>query len=93
MVAVGYTGGYTSLYSPAVSSTTIKVPSDLRDRINAAAAERGTTASGLIETLLENHLRQQRMAAFGRAIRGADEGYWEEFREWDTAGTADLDEH
>ena len=64
--------------------TTIKVPVSLRDRINQDARERGVTAAGLIETLLENYERGRRMEAFGRAQRGASEEYWDEFSEWDT---------
>lgn len=66
-------------------ATTIKVPVELRDRINRGAAERGTTAAGLIEDLLDRYERGQRMAAFGRAVRSADDEYWDEFREWDTS--------
>lgn len=63
--------------------TTIKVSSELRDRINRDAQERGVTAAGLIERLLDAHERCQRMEAFGRAFRGADATYWDEFRSWD----------
>jgi len=41
------------------------------------------TASQLIEVLLEDHERRQRMEAFGRAVRSADEGYRDEFLDWD----------
>ena len=44
---------------------------------------RGVTASQLIEVLLEDHERRQRMEAFGRAVRSADEGYRDEFLDWD----------
>lgn len=64
-------------------ATTIKVPEELRDRINHGARERGMTAAGLIEKLLDAHERRQRMEAFGRAFRGADASYWDEFRSWD----------
>lgn len=63
--------------------TTIKVSAELRDRINRDARERGLTAAGLIERLLDAHDRRQRMDAFGRAFRGADSTYWDEFRSWD----------
>lgn len=66
-------------------ATTIKVPSELRDRINRDAQERGVTAAGLIEGLLDGHERRTRMESFGRAFRGADQEYWDEFREWDVA--------
>ncbi|PNL17123.1 toxin-antitoxin system protein [Micrococcus sp. FDAARGOS_333] len=64
---------------------TIKVSSGLRDRINADARERGVTAAGLIEQLLDDYERRRRMEAFGFAVRGADDEYWDEFREWDVA--------
>lgn len=63
--------------------TTIKVPAELRDRINREARERGITAAGFIEGLLDGYERRRRMEAFGRAFRGADRAYWDEFREWD----------
>lgn len=66
-------------------ATTIKVPSELRDRINHDAQERGVSAAGFIEGLLDGYERRRRMESFGRAVRGADENYWDEFREWDVA--------
>jgi len=64
-------------------ATTIKVSIELRDRINRDAQERGVTAAGLIEGLLDGHDRRTRMESFGRAIRGANQEYWDEFRQWD----------
>lgn len=64
-------------------NATIKVSPELRDRINRDAQERSLTAAGLIEKLLDAHERRQRMEAFGRAFRGADATYWDEFRIWD----------
>lgn len=66
-----------------MTSTTIKVPVELRDRINRDARQRGVTAAALIEGLLDASERRQRMEAFGRAVRGADATYWDEFRAWD----------
>jgi hypothetical protein len=68
-----------------MTTTTIKVPVELRDRINQDARERGVTAAGLIEGLLDAYERRQRMEAFGRAFTGADVSYWDEFRTWDVA--------
>lgn len=65
--------------------TTIKVPAELRDRINRDAQERGLPAAGLIESLLDAYERRRRMESFGRAFRGADAEYWDEFRSWDLA--------
>lgn len=64
-------------------ATTIKVPAELRDRVNRAARERGTTAAGLIAGLVDGYERRGRMEAFGRAFRSADREYWDEFRAWD----------
>ncbi len=47
-------------------ATTLKVSEDLRDRINHDAKERGVTAAGLIEGLLDAHERRERMESFGR---------------------------
>lgn len=66
-------------------ATSIKVSEELRDRINRDAQERGLTAAGLIERLLDAHERRQRMEAFGRAVRRADADYWEESRAWDVS--------
>ena len=66
-------------------ATTIKVPVELRDRINRDAQEQGVTAAGLIEKLLDGYERRRRMEAFGRAFRDADQDYRDEFREWDVA--------
>ena len=64
-------------------TTTIKVPVELRDRIKREAQEQGLSAAGLIEKLLDGYERRRRMEAFGRAFRGADQEYRDEFREWD----------
>lgn len=64
-------------------ATTIKVPVELRDRINRDARERGLTAAGFIEGLVDGNERRRRMESFGRAFRSADGGCWDEFREWD----------
>lgn len=64
-------------------ATTIKVSEELRDRINRDAAEHGVTAARLIENLLDAYERRSRMESFGRAFRGADEAYWDEFHAWD----------
>ncbi|BDZ57054.1 MULTISPECIES: ribbon-helix-helix protein [Barrientosiimonas] len=66
-------------------AATIKVSEELRDRINRDAQERGVTAAGLIERLLDAHERRQRMAAVGRAARSADADYWDEAHAWDVA--------
>ncbi|MBB2957097.1 toxin-antitoxin system protein [Pseudoclavibacter helvolus] len=64
-------------------ATTIKVSEQLRDRINRDAKERGMTAAGLIEGLLDGYERRRRMEAFGRVVRGASDDYWDQLRNWD----------
>ena len=65
--------------------TTIKVTTELRDRINDDARATGVSAAGLIERLLDAYERRRRMDAFGRSFSAADGGYWDEFHEWDIA--------
>lgn len=74
-----------------MAMTTIKVPSELRDRINRGAKERGVPAARLIENLLDAYDRRRRMTAFGEAFRGADAEYWDEFATWDIATVNGLD--
>ena len=66
-----------------MTSTTVKVSTELRNRINHEAQARGTTAASFIEIMLDDYVRRQRMEAFGAAIRGADQTYWDEFHNWD----------
>lgn len=66
-------------------AATIKVSEELRDRINRDARERGVTAAGLLEKLLDGYERRRRMESFGRAFRGADVAYWDEFGDWDVS--------
>ena len=47
--------------------TTIKVSKDLRARIARGAAQRRVTAAGLISSLLDEHDREARLQAVGRA--------------------------
>ena len=80
---------YTDWQTCGMATTTIKVPVELRDRINRDAREHGVTAAGLIERLPDAYERRQCMEAFGRAVRGADVTYWDEFRDWDVTGMAE----
>ncbi len=75
-----------------MSMTTIKVPAQLRDRINRNAQERGLPAAGLIEGLLDAYERRRRMEAFGRSFRTADAEYWDEFASWDLGAGVPIDE-
>ena len=77
--------------------TTIKLHSEVRDRLNALAAERGCTAGSMVEKLLDSYLRR---VAVERAIEQMNamsprerEEYLAEFREWEDATIGDgLDE-
>lgn len=70
-----------------MSATTIKVSTELRDRINAVAAERGLTAGSLIERVLEEWLWQQQVETAIRQMRSMTPAekaeYLAEFREMD----------
>ena len=68
-----------------VTATTIKVPSELRDRISASARSRGTTAAGLLAELLDEHERAERFAAVKAAYArlAPDDDYWAETRTWE----------
>lgn len=68
-------------------NASIKVPVELRGRLNRDAREQGVTAAGLIEKLLDAYERRLRMEAFGRAFRAADQEYRDESGEWDVAST------
>ena len=71
-----------------MTMSTIKVSVELRDRINAEAHKRDMTVAGFIETLLDSYVRQSRVEEFGKAIRSADDGYWDEFNERGASLTA-----
>lgn len=82
-------------YTPGMAvapTTTIKVPKDLRARISREAAEQGTTAAGLISTLLDEHEKRGRLRAVGRAYATADSSYAEEVEQWDTLAGDGLSE-
>ena len=70
------------------ATTTIKVPSQLRDRVNRDAGERGLTAAQLIEQLIDAYERERRLDAFGQAFARADDTYRAESDEWAGVETA-----
>ncbi len=41
---------------------------------------------------MDVHDRKRRMHSFGRAVRSADEDYWDEVREWDALARRDSGE-
>ncbi len=75
-------------------ATTIKVSSELRDRLNAEANRLGLTAAQTLEQLLADRERAERF----RAIKAARQAmtpaerkdYEHESREWERASLADL---
>ncbi len=72
-----------------VTATTIKVSSDLRDRLNEAARDEGLTAGSFVERLLDVYLREQRFVAMREAMALTDAPSWSEYRAetelWDQA--------
>ncbi len=68
---------------PATTKTTIKVSTELRDRISRHAAERGTTAAGLLADLLDRAERDRRFALVADAYAAPDQDYAAELDEWD----------
>jgi predicted transcriptional regulator len=79
-----------------MTATTIKVSSELRDRLNAAAHDEGLTTGSFVERLLELYLREQRFARLRESMAAMDEKAWAEYREemkaWDATLTDGLDE-
>lgn len=72
--------------------TTIKLDSSVRDQINEIGREKGMTAQSVIEMLMKQYLRAQRMEAVRIAMRNTSEEDWRTYRE-ETAlfATADND--
>ncbi len=68
-----------------MAATTVKLDSALRDRLNAAARERGVTTGSFIETLLESWLREQRFARLREELARTppDVAYADDAAEWD----------
>jgi antitoxin MazE7 len=71
-----------------VTATTIKVPPQLRDRVNRDASELGLSAAQLIEQLIDAYERERRLDAFGRAFASADDMYRAETEDWAVVETA-----
>ena len=96
MVAHGYAGEYTL----GMTATTVKVPTEVRDRLAALAAVdfAGAPLGQVIEVLITEHedrrLHRDILDAYQRLRADADawSGYTSELEEWDTTagdGTAD----
>ena len=63
-----------------MTATTIKVSSELRDRLNEAARDEGLTAGSFVERLLEGYLREQRFARLRESMAAMDESAWASYR-------------
>ncbi len=70
-----------------MAATTIKVSTEVRDRLNALAAEEGLTAGSLVEKLMEEYLWKIKVETAGRQMRAMTEAeradYMAEVAEWD----------
>lgn len=62
-----------------MAATTIKVSTELRDRINAVAAEQGLTAGSLVEKVFEDWLWRQKIELAKRQMRSASPGEWADY--------------
>lgn len=80
-----------------MAATTIKVSTEVRDRLNALAAEEGLTAGSLVEKLMEEYLWRIKVETAKRQMRSASPEVWAEYMaEFHTmeGSTADgLEEH
>lgn len=67
-----------------MTATTIKVSSELRDRLKHEASERGHTLAELLEALLEEDGRRRRLARLREqiALTPPDDDYRREAEEW-----------
>ena len=79
-----------------MTATTIKVSTELRDRINAVAAEQGLTAGSLIEKVLEEYLWRQQVEIAIRQMQSMTPEekaeYMAEFEEWDVTLSDGLED-
>lgn len=84
-------------YTPGMPATTIKVPSDLRDRLNAEARDAGLTVAAVIENLLRDRDRSavfDRMRAERAATTPDERAELEaEYRAWSDAFAEDVLRH
>ncbi len=61
-------------YTRRMAATTIKVSTELRDRINAVAEEQGLTAGSMVEKLLEDWLWRQQVELAKQQMRSMTHG-------------------
>ena len=79
-----------------MAATTIKVSSELRDRLNEVAAERGLTAGSLVEKLLDDWLWQQQVELAKSQMRAASKETWDDYlaeaKAWDVTLSDGLED-
>lgn len=72
----------------SVATTTIKVTTEVRDRLNALAAEEGRTAGSVVEKLLDEYLWRQKVELAKKQMREAPPEVWADYmaevRLWDS---------
>lgn len=73
------------------ATTTIKVSTEVRDRLNSASAARGMTPGALISELVDSYERAQWFDAIARSYKNlpTDDDYHAETNEWDAATAGD----
>ena len=85
-----------SRYTDPMPATTIKVSSELRDRLNAEARRANTTVAGVIEGLVAERERAERFRAMREAMSSASaaelDDYQRDVDEWDTASRDTSDD-
>jgi predicted transcriptional regulator len=80
-----------------MTATTIKVSTELRDRLNAVAAEQGLTAGSLVEKLFEDWLWRQKVELAKQQMRSASKEEWAEYlaeaEAWDVVAGDGLEDY
>ena len=77
-----------------MTTTTIKVPSELRDRLSADAKQHGQTIAARLADLLTAAEREARFESVRLAYERLpeDDDYWAETRAWDALSTDGVDD-
>lgn len=77
-----------------MAGTTIKVPEELRDRLNARARDAGVTVAEVIARLIKQQERAERWEAIRLAMERTTPAQWADYREetrmWEAASDEDL---
>lgn len=69
--------------------TTIKVTTEVRDRLSSDARSQHQPIGQFLASLLDDWERRQRMDALARSIQSSppDQAYWSEFADFDAIGS------